>query len=105
MVYVDTRVTCCGFDDDAWTESQFVEKEVPRRQAVLGLNDHKDDNDNDDDKMVVIVSGLMTCDIEVNHQGEEIEGRKDVRFTVYGAVLWQPSVLSHRALKCAFCFS
>ena len=75
----------CGDEDDfvadsmpiAWTESQLDEKEVPRRTAVLGLNDCKDDNDNED-KMVVIVSRLMTFDIEVNHQGEETESRNDV---------------------------
>ena len=55
----------------AWTESQLDD---------LGLNDCKDDND--DDKM------------EMSHQGEEIESRKDVRLVVYDAVLWQPSVLS-----------
>ena len=53
-----------------------------RRKAVLGLDDCKDENDDDD--------------VEVSHQGEEIENRKDVRLVVYDALLWQPSVLSCR---------
>ena len=80
----------CGHEDDfvavlmpiAWTESQLDEKKTLRRKAVLGLNDCKDDND--DDKM------------EMSHQGEEIETRKDVSVVVYDAVLWQPTVLSCR---------
>ena len=65
------------------------------RRTVVGLNDYKDDND--DDQMVVIVSCLVTCDIELNHQSEEFEIRKGLRCVVYVAVLWQPSVHSHRA--------
>ena len=34
-----------------------MRRRVLRRKEVLGLNDYKDDND--DDKMVVIVSRLM----------------------------------------------
>ena len=85
----------------AWTESQLdEEKRISRRKAVLGLNDCEDDND--DDKMVVFVSCVMTCDIEVSHQDEEIEIRKDVRFVVYDAVLWQPSELSHKRRDLVF---
>ena len=62
----------------ACTESQLDEKKTLRRKAVLGLNDCMDDK------------------MEISHQGEEIETRKDVSVVVYDAVLWQPSVLSCR---------
>ena len=51
---------------------------ILRRKAVLGLNDCKDDK------------------MEMSHQGEEMETRKDVSVVVYDPVLWQPSVLCCR---------
>ena len=83
---------CCGqvhrtHEDDfvpelmpiARTESQLDEKKDLKGKAVL------DKDDNDDDKM------------EMSHQDKEIEIRKALRFVVRDAVLWQPSLPSHRA--------
>ena len=64
------------------------EKKTLRRKAVLGLEDYKDDDD--DDKTVAISS----------HQGEFTEIRRDLRFVVYTAVLF--SVLEQR-LCIPFC--
>ena len=54
----------------AWTESQLNEKRILRRKAVHGLDDYK--GDDDDDQAVALP----------NHQGEELEIRKDLRFVV-----------------------
>ena len=71
---------------EAWTESQLDEKKDLRREAVPGLGDYKDDND--DDKVVAIPSHQVReigthsefhWETEINHQDGKIEIHSEFR--------------------------
>ena len=74
--FVEESVSTAWMEVEAWTESQINQKKTLGRKAVLGLDDFKDD---DDDDKTDAISG---------HQGEGTEIRRNLRFLVYGAVLF-----------------